>query len=913
LATLLIENGPDKGKGQELKPGVTYTLGRDPTCDIVLQGELVSRKHVLLKEFKGAFYVKDLDSLNGTFLNDQPITQAELKPGDKLQLGDAVMTFVDESLAKAKEEKILGGYRLLERVGRGGMGTVYRAIQISLDREVALKILSPDLVKDKTFVEQFFREARAAGQLNHPHIVQVYDVGQEGETFYYSMEFVRAGSLEDRLRKEGTLDVEEALRIAFESAQALEYAEMRGIVHRDIKPDNLMLAEDGRVRVADLGLAFSMKSSADTKGQPILGTPHFISPEQALRRDIDIRSDIYSLGATLYRMLAGKTVFSGASAEEIIRKAVREEPAPLREQNAAVPEKVAALVHRMLRKNPDERFPSAKELRVAIEHLRRRPVRTRALVAAITVAVAAVVFAIVIVLKKPPPAPAPVDSGDLQALKAKSFEMASEVDKRRIELEAVRRYLKVWEPRDGAAPDAAALRGGLAGWLAEYDYLAIEERDRARGVVKRLDDDVARAAAEKAERDRLHQQRLAAFRAAVDAHLQKADFLAAMAAAGAIAPSTDDDEAARADIVAERDVQLAAVRAKAEAEQLRVAQAVDAAMAGGDLEQALLLCQQATAAWQPTEGLALPEDLRALVVGWSGGFEQRRAALSSQADASTRAVEARDRERKVRALAAPTRQAALALDFGGAAAAIDAVITEVESAGAKARLQPWSEALTQGQKLVDRLLTELDGGGVTPEPSIKVGAMERSAELVGVDREKRLFKLRATVGRGSSSTTVPFASLASAEGLRQLFVGRIALTAEERVDLAKLMTVVDVLRWAEELAPLADRAAKYDARLGWSDELRQGLAEPAAAALADAVDVALKEVPVEQADVASQLRTRARSEQLAHQELVAALDPFFRRDSTLGWTASVEALRRLLGERSDTLLLQVVRPWIEGT
>src|SRR5678815_3534028 len=115
--------------------------------------------------------------------------RAEMKPGDKLQLGDAVLTFLDESLAKAKEEKTLGGYRLLERVGRGGMGTVYRAIQISLDREVALKILSPDLVKDKSFVAQFFREARAAGQLNHPHIVQVYDVGQEGETYFYSMEF----------------------------------------------------------------------------------------------------------------------------------------------------------------------------------------------------------------------------------------------------------------------------------------------------------------------------------------------------------------------------------------------------------------------------------------------------------------------------------------------------------------------------------------------------------------------------------------------------------------------------------------------------------------------------------------------------------------------------------------------------
>src|SRR6185436_5290982 len=237
-----------------------------------------------------------------------------------------------------------------------GMGTVYRAIQISLDREVAFKVLSPDLVKDKAFVEQFFREARAAGQLNHPHIVSVYDVGQIGDTYYYSMEFVRGGSLEDRLREEGKLPVPEVLRIALEATMALEYAESHHIVHRDIKPDNLMLAEDGRVRVADLGLALSLKSSADHKGQPILGTPHFISPEQALRREVDIRSDLYSLGATMYRMLAGQTVFTGTSAEEIIKKAVREEPQPLRKLNPEVPEKVAVLVHRLLEKDPADRL-----------------------------------------------------------------------------------------------------------------------------------------------------------------------------------------------------------------------------------------------------------------------------------------------------------------------------------------------------------------------------------------------------------------------------------------------------------------------------------------------------------------------------------------------------------------------------
>jgi hypothetical protein len=908
VATLLIENGPEKGRGIELKPGISWTLGRDPGCDLALQGELVSRKHCMLKEFKGGFYVKDLDSLNGTFLNDQPISQVELRPGDKLQLGDVVVTFLDESLAKAKEEKKLGGYRLLERVGRGGMGTVYRAIQISLDREVALKLLSPELVKDKAFVEQFFREARAAGQLNHPHIVQVYDVGQEGETFYYSMEYVRGGSLEDLLREKGRLDVAEALRIGHEAAQALEYAELRGIVHRDIKPDNLMLAEDGRVRVADLGLALSLKSSADTKGQPILGTPHFISPEQALRREIDIRSDLYSLGATLYRMLAGRTVFTGASAEEIIRKAVRDEPEPLRSHNPQVPEKVSALIHRLLRKDPEQRFASAKELRLELDTLRRPP-RTKALLVAIGVGVLAIATAFVIVLTRPDPPPVPVDTGDLKAEQARNFAMKSEVEQRKIELEAVRRYLTVFESRSG---DDAALKAALDVWLGEFDYLQIPERDRAREQVQAIDDAARSAAEAVAAAEKRRSERLATARSGVEARVAAGEWFEALAAASALAAGEGDDAELATALASLREELIDLVLKQIESRHEAAVSSIDVAVAAGDLEAAAALCRSSGAAFHLPAECALPDPLRDRFGGIAAAFDRRRQELSSRADESVRAAATRDRERRQRALGAPTRAAVLSLDFGAAAERMAAVVQEIESPGDRSRIEPWVAVLRTGQTLLDRLFARLEAPDPPTQPALRLDGLDRAGELVGFDRDKRQFRLRNQVGRASSSVTVDFAAAASADGLRQLLVGRIDLSPEERLAVAELMTLVEVLHWTEQIAPLSERLAKYDPAVGWDDSSRGGLDAPAGSSLSDAVDLALKDIAAEQAPGALQQRTRARAEQQAWQEFLAALDPFFRRESNVGWNASVEGLRRLLVERGDTLLLQVVRPWIEG-
>jgi hypothetical protein len=907
LATLLLENGPEKGKGLELHPGATYTLGRDPNCDLVLNGDLVSRHHVRLKEFKGGYFVKDLDSLNGVYINDQRVTQAELKPGDKLQIGDALLTFLGESLAKAKEEKILGGYRLLERVGRGGMGTVYRAIQISLDREVALKLLSPELVKDKNFVAQFFREARAAGQLNHPHIVQVYDVGQEGEDYYYSMEFVRGGSLEDRLRKEGKLAPAEALRIALEAATALEYAESRHIVHRDIKPDNLMLAEDGRVRVADLGLALSLKSGADQKGQPILGTPHFISPEQALRRDVDIRSDIYSLGATLYRMLTGETLFKGATAEEIVKKAVREEPRPLREVNAAVPERIAALVHRMVQKDPDARFASAKELRETLQRLLHQPARTKVTIAAGVVAVVAIGVAITMSLKKPKETIV-VQHEDADAERKKAFALKSEADKRKTELDAVRVYLDIVE----RAPERAQQKEQLAAWLKTYDYLEIPERDRARGRIQSIDDSVKREEAARVAAEAARAKRLEELRASVAEPLAKNDYAAAFRAAAAIEPEKEADPAAKGDVAAAKLKLIEEAQKRVDDDAKRRRDDIEALASAGDLRGAATRCDEAAAAF-PAPPAELPEPWRATLAALHDGFGQRKGELEATVRARSESLMMRDAERLARATGPELRRQVLQLDYAGAADQVEKILGELETDAARDELAPVARALRHGAELFARTVRALEAGSLPAEPAIRLAGQERGGDLVGFDKDKKMVKLKAQTrtGGGSVSVNMSLTEFASADGLRQLVFNRMELQPEERADLADLMTLVEVFRWIERVAPLADRVGRYDENEGWGDGMREGLEVPANLSFANDVHAVMKDAGGTAR--AAQILARADEEEKTQVDLLAALEPFFKSNATISWSAAADALRKVVAEHKSTLLVRFARPWITGT
>ncbi|KAA3607932.1 MAG: serine/threonine protein kinase [Planctomycetota bacterium] len=278
------------------------------------------------------------------------------------------------------------GYRVLGRIGSGAVGVVYRALQISLDREVALKVLNPKAAQDPLAVASFKREAQAAGQFSHPNLVQVHDVDEVDGLNFYSMELVPEGTLEDRLKEGGPLPWREALEAVRDCALALAYADEHHILHRDVKPENLMVTATGHVKLADLGLA-STRGMIDKEAAG--GTPHFMAPE-AISGEVDHRADLYSLGCTLYRLLTGNTPFSGASVRDILR-AHRDQPAPtLKDADIAAPKEVEEIVAKLLAKDPDARPEHASFVVEEIDALLSQGSPTRRRVAVVAILLLAV-------------------------------------------------------------------------------------------------------------------------------------------------------------------------------------------------------------------------------------------------------------------------------------------------------------------------------------------------------------------------------------------------------------------------------------------------------------------------------------------------------------------------------------------
>ncbi len=273
----------------------------------------------------------------------------------------------------------IDGYEILSKLGEGGMGTVWKARQTSLDRMVAIKVLPLMLARDRNFIARFRREALATARLNHPNIVSAIDVGVQTrpdlpELHYFVMEYVDGETVEDVICRTGKIEPRRAAEIAAAVARALDYAwtEAR-IVHRDVKPANILITRSGTVKLADLGLARSTWEDANlTTAGLAIGTPHYASPEQA-RGDanIDTRSDIYALGATLFHMLTGRTVFEGESAAAVLARHVNEDPPSCRDVNPQVPPALAAVVSRMMRRNPAQRYQTPGEVAQDIERFLR--------------------------------------------------------------------------------------------------------------------------------------------------------------------------------------------------------------------------------------------------------------------------------------------------------------------------------------------------------------------------------------------------------------------------------------------------------------------------------------------------------------------------------------------------------------
>jgi serine/threonine protein kinase len=364
-------------------------------ADFVIDRPGVASVHCAIGRTKGGGWaLKDMGSPEGTRVNGAPVDSARLSAGDRITIGSCELKVVDPRAAlstptaapapaalapatpvsnpsptltttatRSAPLPTITGYTVERILGRGGMGDVYLALQARLDRRVALKVLAKKLEADVEFVRRFQAEARAAAALNHPNVVTVYDVGEDRGTHYLSMEYMDRGNLEQRLAERGKLPWREVLDILRDAASGLVYAEARGIVHRDLKPANLMQNHVGATKIADLGLATHVESEEATAvDKKIFGTPHFMSPEQARGEKVDSRSDLYSLGATAYRLLSGHTAFEGTNAREILRAHQRDTPRPLRSLAPDVPEDLERLVARLMQKEPAQRFASAAEL-----------------------------------------------------------------------------------------------------------------------------------------------------------------------------------------------------------------------------------------------------------------------------------------------------------------------------------------------------------------------------------------------------------------------------------------------------------------------------------------------------------------------------------------------------------------------
>lgn len=257
-------------------------------------------------------------------------------------------------------------YRIKERIGGGGMANVYLAFDLILERNVAIKVLRMEFINDPEFVERFDREAQAATSLSHPNIVSIYDVGDEDDILYIVMEYIDGLTLKEYIVQEGPLSVEKAVDIMEQLTSAIQHAHENGIVHRDIKPQNVLIDEKGTVKVTDFGIAMAMSATALTQTNSVLGSVHYLSPEQARGGKATKKSDIYSLGIVFYELVTGELPFSGQSPVSIALKHLQNETPSVRELNASVPQSVENIILQATTKDPFHRYQSVAEMEYVI-------------------------------------------------------------------------------------------------------------------------------------------------------------------------------------------------------------------------------------------------------------------------------------------------------------------------------------------------------------------------------------------------------------------------------------------------------------------------------------------------------------------------------------------------------------------
>jgi serine/threonine-protein kinase len=404
--TLTVIAGPHQGVVFAFTEHDTFLVGRSRRAHFQLKDKdrYFSRIHFMVECNPPHCLLMDLQSHNGTFVNGQRVQVQTLKSGDEVKAGHTILrvaitadldatdplrpppaalaatvSFQGQMPAAARpaalpDGSLFAGYRLLRKLGHGGMGVVYLAQRLADGSQVALKTIIPTVAAGPGQVERFLREAHILRELDHPYIVPLHDVGEADGRLFFAMEYVAGPDAAQLLRKDGPLPVRMAVRMIRQLLQALEYAHAKRFVHRDVKPANLLVAqEDGRkvVKLVDFGLArvyqASQLSGLTLQGS-IGGTVAFMSPEQVMHfRDVQPASDQYSTAATLYNLLTGNHVHDGSDVSvELIAKILQEEPVPIRDRRPDLSGDLAAVIHRGLARQPEKRFANVREMRRAL-------------------------------------------------------------------------------------------------------------------------------------------------------------------------------------------------------------------------------------------------------------------------------------------------------------------------------------------------------------------------------------------------------------------------------------------------------------------------------------------------------------------------------------------------------------------
>jgi serine/threonine protein kinase len=288
--------------------------------------------------------------------------------------GETTEDFPKESRPAPNVREQIAHYRIVKKIGEGSMGVVYEAEDIPLERRVALKVMKADAAKKSAAKERFLREARTTAAIKHDNVVTIYQVGEERGSAYMAMELLQGTTLDAWLKKDKRLSWSQIVRIGRETARGLAAAHEKGLVHRDVKPANLWLeAPNGRVKILDFGLARPAKASFGiTDFGVAVGTPMYMSPEQARGETVDHRSDLFSLGGVLYRLISGRPPFPGKSAMSVMVAVIHQDPQPIAELSAKTPPALAAIVMKLLAKDPADRPASASDAADALRRIERQ-------------------------------------------------------------------------------------------------------------------------------------------------------------------------------------------------------------------------------------------------------------------------------------------------------------------------------------------------------------------------------------------------------------------------------------------------------------------------------------------------------------------------------------------------------------